>query len=95
MPLRTAGHPAAERFAVVGIGTMVVIVPMHLGEVVILEAGVELLDEVIDGDHRFVRKRGEHEQIWIVVQVVHGAPPQRAPAARRERCVSGGAKTCR
>ena len=39
---------------------------MHLREVVVLEAAIELLEDVVDGDHRLIG------QLWEVEGLVHG-----------------------
>lgn len=46
-----------------------VVPPVHLSEVVILEVGVEDLEELIEGNHGLVGQLGEGEEIGIVVHV--------------------------
>jgi hypothetical protein len=47
---------------------MVVVIAMHLREVVVLEAPVELFDEVIDGDDGLV---GQHREVEGFGGLVH------------------------
>jgi hypothetical protein len=46
-----------------------VVATMHLSEVMILEAVVERLEELVDGDHRLVGHVGEDERIGVVGHV--------------------------
>ena len=48
---------------------------VHLSEVMVLEAVVERLEELVDGDHSLVGYVGEHE--WIFGVVGHVSEPLR------------------
>lgn len=76
---------------------MLLIVSMHLHEVVVLEARVEFLDEVVDRDDGLIGQIGEGERFgWIVhVGFLNSWADQALLVARRVAGVSVRAKTCR
>ena len=66
-----------------------VVPAVHLGEVVVLEGGVEVFEEPVEGNDRLIGQVWEDEGVGVVVH-------QRAPVVvRRGGRVCGAAKSCR